>query len=471
LQRPAPVAPESHPDAALLTAFAEQSLSVRERDDVVAHLAHCGDCREVVALALPASELLEVARQSVSTRAAWLRWPVLRWSVVAVGIVAVTSVGVLQHRLRQEKSATPAFMARSQVSLMEENRTASALRESPQKDVSPLALPAPTLGQPTDKNKTSTSRTEMALDKASPTVNGAFPRADLKRGASAGGAKAGGAMAGSSSGAMIGGAQKASSGSTSNVVNFAPAVPAPGAAGKQNLPAQAAHAFEASRNSQMVEVQSAAPMAKTDTIAQNRIHGQNEAVVRAKTQGQSAADLATAPMLRWTISAAGALQRSLDGGKSWQDVNIAVDTSLSSNLVGGSQNEGVTVEARSESKAAAPEATPETTKDAKSNAKALARANKKSAYGAALAQAPPVFRALAVSSNASEVWAGGSGGALYHTMDAGNLWVRIVPSDAGVVLASDIISIQFSDPGNGTVTTSNAQVWTTSDAGQTWHKQ
>jgi photosystem II stability/assembly factor-like uncharacterized protein len=82
-----------------------------------------------------------------------------------------------------------------------------------------------------------------------------------------------------------------------------------------------------------------------------------------------------------------------------------------------------------------------------------------------------VFRALSVSSNAAEVWAGGSRGALYHTLDGGNLWARVVPSDGGMILAGDVISIQFSDSQNGSVTTSNAEVWTTNDAGQTWHKQ
>jgi photosystem II stability/assembly factor-like uncharacterized protein len=85
--------------------------------------------------------------------------------------------------------------------------------------------------------------------------------------------------------------------------------------------------------------------------------------------------------------------------------------------------------------------------------------------------AHPIFRAVSVSSNAAEVWAGGSGGALYHTIDGGDRWARVVPSQAGVLLAGDIIAIQFSDPRNGIVTTSTAEVWTTVDTGQTWHKQ
>ena len=51
-------APEpAHPDADLLTAFAEQALSATERDDVLEHLALCKDCREAIALALPAEDI------------------------------------------------------------------------------------------------------------------------------------------------------------------------------------------------------------------------------------------------------------------------------------------------------------------------------------------------------------------------------------------------------------------------------
>ena len=49
---------QAHPDADLLAAFAEQAISATERDGVLQHLALCGDCREVVALALPAADIV-----------------------------------------------------------------------------------------------------------------------------------------------------------------------------------------------------------------------------------------------------------------------------------------------------------------------------------------------------------------------------------------------------------------------------
>ena len=44
---------QTHPDADVLTAFAEQALAAREREGVLQHLALCADCRDIVALALP----------------------------------------------------------------------------------------------------------------------------------------------------------------------------------------------------------------------------------------------------------------------------------------------------------------------------------------------------------------------------------------------------------------------------------
>ncbi len=45
-----------HPDAESLSAFSEQALARRERVEVLAHLAVCGRCREVVALAREAAD-------------------------------------------------------------------------------------------------------------------------------------------------------------------------------------------------------------------------------------------------------------------------------------------------------------------------------------------------------------------------------------------------------------------------------
>src|SRR5260221_14250559 len=61
-----------HPDADTLTAFVEQSLPTAESQTVVAHLAVCEPCREVVVLTQ--SLLAEPATQTVLAPAPVARW-------------------------------------------------------------------------------------------------------------------------------------------------------------------------------------------------------------------------------------------------------------------------------------------------------------------------------------------------------------------------------------------------------------
>jgi hypothetical protein len=52
---------QQHPDADLLAAFSEQMLSASEREGVLDHLALCEDCREAIALTLPPGEAAAVS--------------------------------------------------------------------------------------------------------------------------------------------------------------------------------------------------------------------------------------------------------------------------------------------------------------------------------------------------------------------------------------------------------------------------
>src|SRR5260370_12437755 len=84
----------NHPDADVLTAFAECSLPELERAVVLEHMARCSDCRDIVALALPAMEPVEtgVGRYpSPSTSPSiggWLTLPALRLELTAAAVAA-----------------------------------------------------------------------------------------------------------------------------------------------------------------------------------------------------------------------------------------------------------------------------------------------------------------------------------------------------------------------------------------------
>lgn len=70
-----------HPDANLLAAFTENRLRGREREDLLAHLAECGECRQIIAFS---SEPTLLARpRSIS--------PAWRWAAAAAAAALVVT--------------------------------------------------------------------------------------------------------------------------------------------------------------------------------------------------------------------------------------------------------------------------------------------------------------------------------------------------------------------------------------------
>lgn len=86
-----------------------------------------------------------------------------------------------------------------------------------------------------------------------------------------------------------------------------------------------------------------------------------------------------------------------------------------------------------------------------------------------LVATPGTFRAL--TANGFDIWVGGAKGALYHSMDAGQHWMRVQAMAGGESLKADIIGIEFTDLLHGTLTTADKHTWMTTDAGQNWQKQ
>ena len=75
-----------------------------------------------------------------------------------------------------------------------------------------------------------------------------------------------------------------------------------------------------------------------------------------------------------------------------------------------------------------------------------------------------------VASIGSEVWAGGSGGALYHSSDHGNSWHEVPVGPPQPRVRDAITSLEFSDANQGTLTTAIGDQWSTRDGGLTWEK-
>src|SRR3954467_5049252 len=106
--------PDEHPDADLLTAFAEHLLAGSERERVLLHLAACTNCREVVSLAMPDQSEAEVV---VPVAESSFRWPMLRWTALAAAVIVVgAAVSVLVPRNRDTDISVPATQTVPQTS-------------------------------------------------------------------------------------------------------------------------------------------------------------------------------------------------------------------------------------------------------------------------------------------------------------------------------------------------------------------
>jgi hypothetical protein len=441
---------QAHPDADLLTGFAEQALSAAEREGVLQHLALCEDCRDVVALALPAADITPPqtadengVRTTVSQagsrapRKLSLAWPTLRWAALAAGAVVAAAV-LLVHPGKLNQATPPS--ANQQVA------TASPPASSPKipsSSVPSSSVPSSLIAtSPTDQSaflaKTGEAqpKSELQLSKklkagqvVMPSPQAGFGRllADNKKdsgqadklSAPADRARAFDYDAGSSQAATeaveVSGATAAvaTEPSAENALMVRNEKPRNGAPAIE----KAKPALQEMEGSEEQKAQAAAVPGPAKSLARNVMSTAKLASPASPTQAHN---------VTWAITG-GVLQRSVDSGQSWQDA-LHADHPL-----------------------------------------------------------------LCYASRDEDVWAGGQAGTLFHSANSGATWAQVQPSVKARQLSSDITHIEVRNevrnnevrneelrrdlrygvrgPGEILLSTSNHEIWSSADGGKTWAKR
>jgi hypothetical protein len=415
-------AQQPHPDADLLSAFSEQTLTPREREQMLAHLAGCALCREVVSLALP--KIPEMPTVQAAPKPAFSRWPVLRWTAVgasAVIVVVAVSLGIHEKKsdqLAKFGSETAPLKAQSESRSDEAFQPpASAGVKAPQIRYEKVA-PAPL-------NKLSNQPSTQSADTLKQKEAPAKDVVNLQ--------------AGAASGAIVGGVLQAkTNGYTPERMNlldkkvaaqeqntaFAatkPVAPAPPPSARlqaRSMPAPT-ETVTVTAAAEMFTIESTtshsvSPMTQSQTTG-GPINVASGKVTKSEAQvhGNFAQSFATNRDLRyqnaisdsqWLVTPEGYLVSSTDQGRNWL-------------------------------------------------------------------RHLPDQRFTNVQSVGNHVWATGPNGALMHSVDRGTNWTRVIPTDKEARLRGDIVGIVFLDVNRGSLQTSTGEIWSTEDAGHSWTKQ
>src|SRR5258708_8094491 len=373
---------QPHPDPDLLTAFAEQALSATERDGILQHLALCGDCRDVIALALPAADgVPSVIADEDSVRTTVLRageagsrkpglaWPTLRWAALAAG-VAVAAAVLLLHPGKLNQATMPS--ADRQVATTVAPASGAPI-------ASPLADQSAALAKTDEPQAKSESRLSKRLKAErvltpTPQAEPGILLADNKKDSGQADRPSARARA-----LKFDAHRRGAATESVEVSEAGPEMTPPSAAGnlmaRNNLPPSDAPAIEKAKPAlPEKEVDEQEQKSKADTVPGTaRLQGRN---------GMSAARLAStttesvAPHVAWSITG-GILQRSLDSGQSWQEA------------------------------------------------------------------LHPDHPLLCYASHDEDVWAGGQAGTLFHSANGGVTWVQGQPSIQTPQLSSDITHLEL----------------------------
>ncbi|HYN15169.1 MAG TPA: YCF48-related protein [Terriglobales bacterium] len=297
-----------HPDANLLSAFAERALTEQERAQVLDHLSRCAECRELAALsALPQvkeERLVATGRVPAAASRSWWRSPVVHWgALTAAALVVLIAVGE-RMRLREGHSASAPAVATVSSNEVAQKSTMQA------REVSPPAAEPKQSGKPAKKPGPVRDAKTLSAGRQAGAVGGGI---------------------GEGAGGVIGGKV-----GTIGALSVTAEKPAPSAA-PPSPPAMKAQAsadaskiegppFEKDRKIDQAQVK-AVPVpsaAANETVEVTAAAPALKSEAAALSPGRSAIRTKRASLSpRWSVSDSGAVQRSFDGGRSWKEVAVA----------------------------------------------------------------------------------------------------------------------------------------------------
>ncbi len=457
-----------HPDADVMTAFCEGTLTSAERTRVMDHLARCGDCRDVAFLAAP-DLLSQPAVPERPAVAGSLKPPLVWWrrfmpAIAAAAAMVVVGSAVLldQYSSRNSfssvasgespKLAAPAAQPTDQSAEYGYSAPKDfAKRELQSKTASPTrsSIPVPSKVAPLQKQEPGVlgGLVGEARPRSAPTVGGPLqtPMAAGPRGA----VEPKGAF---------------------NYQNLAVTPPrsarvAPGAHGEVEAKGNAYFMDNAVQAAPAYQP-AVLPPPPPEQQAPNDQVALRADVSNLTVTGRSATELArVSPEKAKTVdkkAPAAAMpqvassQGAVVGGAKSLDVSSPEDN-FTSDVPVGEQDARQTLIV---------------TKDFKwriGDHGQLQRSTGKDDWKPTLAKTQTRFHVVSVTGN--DVWAGGTSGRLYHSLDGGEHWTRIEINAGGQSLSDTITSIRFRDALNGTVVTDSGAVWETHDGGLHWTRK